>query len=260
MEEKFIITDIKRVIMVGRDEYLDEVTSFSHVLYSNEIIFHFSGESTVMFDDQTLETTPNTVRFLPKGRVSRYDVYRRDFGDCIDIFFQTDRAVSQKAFVVDATKNERIGRLFTRLFTTWIAKEEGYYHECISLLYSIFSELEKRRYFAEKQFLKIKPAVDVIHNSFLHETPTVAELAERSGISESYLKALFIKKYGVPPKKYIVQLKVDYACELLKLGRYTVTQVAELSNFSDVYFFSRQFKAYMGITPTQFIKKYKSSK
>ena len=48
--------------------------------------------------------------------------------------------------------------------------------------------------------------------------------------------------------------------ELLRLESYSVARVAELSGFSDVYFFSRQFKEYMGLTPTEFVKKYKSSK
>ena len=53
---------------------------------------------------------------------------------------------------------------------------------------------------------------------------------------------------------------LDHACELLRPERYTVTQVAELCNFSDIYFFSRQFKEYVGITPTRFTAKYRSSK
>ena len=60
------------------------------------------------------------------------------------------------------------------------------------------------------------------------------------------------------PKKYIIGLKMNYACELLRLERYTVTQVAELCRFSDVYFFSRQFKEYVGMTPTRFVKQYRS--
>ena len=79
-------------------------------------------------------------------------------------------------------------------------------------------------------------------------------------MGESYFQKLFKEIYGISPKKYIIQLKINHACDLLRLERYTVTQIAELCNFSDVYFFSRQFKEYMGITPTQFIKKYRSSK
>ena len=48
--------------------------------------------------------------------------------------------------------------------------------------------------------------------------------------------------------------------DFLQLGEYSVTYTAELCGFSDVYFVSRQFKEYMGITPTAFVKKYISSK
>lgn len=260
MKKDFIITDICRIIMVGKEEYPERRTVFETHVSSNELIFHISGDVTVFFDGLTLETRPGTIRFLPKGEVSHYEVDRHKPGECIDVFFQTDCPVAPEAFVIDASRKERIERLFKRIFTVWVAKEEGYYHECIALLYSIFAELEKKSYFSTHGFLKIKPAVDMIHNCFLQKTPSVGELSALCGISESYLKQLFKEKYGMPPKKYIIQLKINHACDLLRLERYTVTQIAELCDFSDVYFFSRQFKEYMGITPTQFIEKYRSSK
>jgi len=260
MEKDFIITKIDRIIMVGKEEYPEKKTAFGTRVSSNELIFHISGNVTVYFDDLIMETHPGTIRFLPRGEVSRYEVDRHMPGDCIDIFFQTDRPVACEAFVTDVLKNERIERLFKKVFVTWVSKEEGYYHECIALLYSIFAELEKSRYVPKDHYLKIKPAVDMIHSSFLQETPSIEKLSELCGISESYLKRIFREKYGISPKKYIIQLKINYACDLLRLERYTITQIAELCNFSDVYFFSRQFKAYMGISPTQFIKKYRSSK
>ena len=85
-------------------------------------------------------------------------------------------------------------------------------------------------------------------------------LAERSGINPSYLKKLFIKKFGMPPSKYIINLKINYACDLLQSGLYRISQVAELCGYADLYFFSRQFKDYMGISPSAFIENYKSSK
>lgn len=260
MEKDFIITKIDRIIMVGKEEYPEKRTAFGTHVISNELIFHISGDATVYFDGLIMETYPGTVRFLPKGEVSHYNVDRHKPGECIDIFFQTDRPVTHRAFVTDVSRDERIERLFKRIFVTWVAKEEGYYHECIALLYSIFAELEKKSYFSTQKFSKIKPAVDMIHSSFLQETPSMGELSALCGISESYLKQLFGEKYGISPKKYTIQLKINHACELLRMDRYSVTQVAELCNFSDVYFFSRQFKEYTGITPTQFIKKYKSSK
>ena len=87
MEEATVITEIKRVILVGKEEYRDVRTTFPHTLRSHELIFHFSGHSTIYFDDLVLEERANTVRFLPKGDNKRYEVLRHEHGEFIDVFF-----------------------------------------------------------------------------------------------------------------------------------------------------------------------------
>lgn len=260
MEDNFVITGIRRIIMVGKEEYNETLTAFGHTIRSNELIFNFSGHSTVYFNGLELEQHPNTIRFLPKGETSRYEVLRQENGECIDIFFETDRPVSEEAFVVSAAKNEIIGSLFRKIFSTWVGKGKGYYFESISLLYKIFAEMQNDSYVPKEHYEKIKPAVELIHNSFLKEDFSVPRLAAVCGMGESYFQRLFKEKFGTSPKKYIIGMKINHAAELLRIGSYSVSSIAELSGFSDVYFFSRQFKEYMGLSPTEFVKKYKSSK
>ena len=255
-----MITEIKRIVIVGKNEYSEPMLSFGHTLNYNELIFHFSGHATVFFDDLVLETKPNTIRFLPHGETRRYDVLRHEIGECIDVFFRADRPISKQAFVMNATQNEKIGALFKKLFSTWVSKKEGYYFESVSLLYRIFAEMQKDTAKPNRHKLKIAPAMDMIHSDFLTQDFSLSELAAICKMGESYFQKLFKEIHGISPKKYIIQLKINHACDLLRLERYTVTQIAELCNFSDVYFFSRQFNEYMGITPTQFVNKYKSSR
>lgn len=253
MEKEFVITEITRVIMVGKEDFSQPKNSFGRSLQQNELIFHFSGRTTVFFDDQILETTPNSIRFLPRGEALRYDVLRHEAGECIDVFFRTDRPVAPRAFVVSASQNEKIGMLFRRLFSTWVSRTEGYYFESISLLYRILAEMQKSTSSGHYR-QKIAPAIEIIHNEFLMSDLSVGMLGKACGMGESYFQKLFKKIYGISPKKYIIQLKINHACELLCLGAYSVSQIAELCNFSDVYFFSRQFKEYVGVPPTQFAK------
>ena len=260
MNDRFIITDINRVVMVGENEYSDKTSSFSADLKYNEIIFNFSGQSTVYFDDLVLENKPNTIRFLPAGEFKRYDVTRHEKGTCIFAAFQTDRPIFPCAFVTSVSKNEKLGMLFKKMFTVWVSKNAGYYFEALSILYKIFAELQNDDYVPKQHYLKIKPAIEYIHEHFLDEDLSIGALSNLCGIRESYFQRLFKEKYGMSPKKYIIQLKINHASELLFLERHTVSQIAEMCNFADIYFFSRQFKEYMGLTPTQFIKKYKSSK
>lgn len=260
MNQDFIITGIRRVVYVGEQEYTERVSTFSKDLPSHELIFHVSGRATVRFNGQVLETEPNTVRFLPAGKNTEYVVERREAGACFDICFYADRPISTEAFVLKCAKSEGIVALFKKAFSVWVAKGEGYYFECISLLYKIFAELQKQSYLPETQYQAIKPAIDYVNEHFLEEKISVAMLAERCGISPSYLKKLFVKKFGLPPSKYCIGLKINYACDLLQSGLYRISQVAELCGYADIYFFSRQFKNYMGISPSAFIEKYKSSK
>ena len=122
MEEKFVITEIKRIVMVGKNEYSTPMISFGNAVNHNELIFHFSGHATVFFDDLVLETKPNTIRFLPQGETRRYDVLRHERGECIDVCFSADRPLSHQAFVIDAMHNEKLGALFKKLFSIVIFK------------------------------------------------------------------------------------------------------------------------------------------
>ncbi len=260
MEKNFVITKILRIVMVGKDAYPDGLASFSPHMRCNELIFHFSGQVTVFFGDQVLKTQANTIRFLPKGEGSRHHVVINEPDECIAIAFLSDIPISAEAFVLDASQKQALGALFRRIFAAWMAKEDGSYFECVSLLYKIFAEMQKQSYSPYDHYKKIKPAVDAILEGFLQEDISVESLAQKCNMSPSYFKRLFKEKYGVPPKKYMIRLKIDHACDLLRTECYTVTQIAEICHFSGVYFFSRQFKEYMGITPTEFVKKYKSAK
>lgn len=260
MEQSFIVTGIKRVILVGKEEYPEQITEFRGQLYCNELIFNLSGDSVVRFNGKVFRCKENTVRFLPKGENREYIVERLEKGECIDIFFSSDRPAAEEAFVMTPQNSTAIAGLFRKVFSLWVAKGEGYYHECLSLLYKLLAELQKTDYFPQNRFGVIRPALEYINEHFLSEKISTVHLAQMCGLSESGLKKLFLQKFGVPPVRYMIQLKIRYACDLLRTERYTVTRTAELCGYNNVYFFSRQFKEYMGISPQTFMEKYRSSK
>lgn len=260
MENDFIVTKIDRVIFVGKNEYFEKTTSFTSDLNSHELIFHISGKSTVIFNGKVLDCDPDCIRFLPHGKNNGYKVIREELGDCIDVFFQSSKPLSDEAFCKRVSNASAVSALFKKLFSVWVAKNDGYYFECISLLYKIFSELQKQSYISQKGYSYIKPAVEYINQNFYTQKLSVVDLSKLCGISESYFKKLFIKNFGIPPIKYIIQLKINYACDLLKSDIYSVNQISALCGYESCYYFSRQFKNLMGISPTAFIEKYKSSK
>lgn len=260
MNNQFLITSIERVILVKKEEYPQRTTKFKNVLAANELIFHLSGNATVKFNNKLLHTKENTIRFLPAGKNSGYEVERFEGGECIDVFFQTDVPVSKDAFVSNAENNHLLAPLFKKLFSVWVSKQEGYYFECISLLYKIFAEMQKTNYIPKEKYEKIKPAVSYIQKNFNQEIVDSETLEALCDISYSYIKKLFMQNFGMSPKRYAIHLKLSYAGDLLSSGMYSLGQVSEMCGYESVSFFNRQFKNYYNMTPTDYIKKYKSSK
>ncbi|MDD6214022.1 MAG: helix-turn-helix transcriptional regulator [Firmicutes bacterium] len=72
------------------------------------------------------------------------------------------------------------------------------------------------------------------------------------GITPEYFRKIFRTYYGTSPVKYINELKLSHAKELLSSGMYSVTDAALQSGYSDMSFFSREFKKNTDVTPKDY--------
>ncbi|MFC5471743.1 response regulator [Cohnella suwonensis] len=80
-------------------------------------------------------------------------------------------------------------------------------------------------------------------------------LSDRFGLVPSYLSKVFAKYKGVSPAKFVVQLRVDKAKELLLKHPDLLTKdIAQLVGYTDASHFSRIFKRETGLYPTEFRK------
>lgn len=82
-------------------------------------------------------------------------------------------------------------------------------------------------------------------------------LAQKMGISEVYLRKLFLSNLGQTPKQYILDLRIKTAKSLLTNSSKSVTQISEECGFSSVYHFCRIFKSKTNMTPLEYSGKYK---
>ena len=93
--------------------------------------------------------------------------------------------------------------------------------------------------------------------SFMLENPcenlTLSEIAKKNNVSVSYVKLLFSTYAGISPKAYFNQLRVRRATELLGEG-ISVTEVADLLNFSSPNYFSAFYKKHTGLSPSELQK------
>ncbi len=87
------------------------------------------------------------------------------------------------------------------------------------------------------------------------DAPSVEELAQQAGYSAAHFSRMFQKVTGMTPRDYIVRARLSRATHLLNESTLNVGQIADALGYSDVYFFSRQFRQRMGVTPTAYRKR-----
>lgn len=132
-----------------------------------------------------------------------------------------------------------------------------------SMLISLFTQLAvmlSRLYsFApdenEHDIINIAKAASYIENHF-NESISVAKLAELSHYSERHFVRIFKNAYNCPPIEYVINLRINRACAMLKEPSAAISETAEKCGFDDVNYFSRLFKKRVGISPSEYRKKF----
>ena len=130
----------------------------------------------------------------------------------------------------------------------------------------LFSQLEKLfphiaenyfqliRNYSRRQYSNlIKACLDYIDFHFA-EPLTLAGLAVRFSVTDSYLSARFAKETGENLITYINTVRIRYACTLLEKLQISIQKVAELCGFTSSNYFARVFRQQMGISPTKYRK------
>lgn len=80
---------------------------------------------------------------------------------------------------------------------------------------------------------------------------SVGELAASMGLSNSQFTRRFKTITGVSPNRFIVEERLARAEAYLRETRLSVQAISARLGYRDVYFFSRQFRRFRGVTPTQ---------
>jgi len=204
--------------------------------------FRIQGNSTFSYDGGTFHATGGSTLFLPKGVAFRncrhapeelVIVHLKPFGDTPGVF----------RLYRDTGSLEP---LFRKLHTLW---ESGDYNRSMALLYEIFSLLEA----PESQVPQaIAPGVMLLRREFKNPKLTVEQAAAACFISQVYFRKIYRQHFGISPLQGLLNLRFDYAAQLLRSGYYSVEQVARQAGFSDVKYFRTAFARRFGFTPTQY--------
>lgn len=78
------------------------------------------------------------------------------------------------------------------------------------------------------------------------------ELSEQFAYSPNYLSRVMRKRYGLPPVRLGIEIRLDSAKHLLAVRDDSIQSIARQTGFNNVTYFARQFKLYTGMTMTAY--------
>ncbi len=105
----------------------------------------------------------------------------------------------------------------------------------------------------ENEHTVFNNAIGIINTNL--KTINVSTLSKKLHISERTLHDIFVLNTSCSPKKYILNLKFDTACFLLKNTSKTIGEISEFLGFSSPFHFSRFFSSKTNISPLKWRKK-----
>ncbi|MBK8808960.1 MAG: response regulator [Bacteroidales bacterium] len=100
----------------------------------------------------------------------------------------------------------------------------------------------------------IKQTLEFIHNNLSDENLDTNNIADKIGVSRSQLWRIFKNTTGKSLGDVIKDIRMQKAMEMLKTGKYRVSEVAFDVGYSDARYFARCFTKVYGKSPTSFIE------
>ena len=240
--KKITVTEISSVVTVysekGKCDKMVDRNSYA-------LSFCFEGQITYVQNGKEYTSGKGCAVLLPKG--GTYFIKRDKTGyfpvinfDCLDFLCDTVTVIPIHNENQLLTDYERIRKLF------FIGENRA---QIFSIFYDILNKLSSDNIPRE-----LLGAMRMIRDSFCDVSLTNAKLAHECKISEVYFRKLFTKHFGISPKQFIIDLRIQNAKQLLSEGVLSVSAISERCGFSNPYHFCRIFKQHTGATPLEYRK------
>lgn len=220
--------------------------------YADGLILYVKGGHRIDFADRALETSAGDLLYLPYR-----EVYGNRITENTTEYFQLDFLLYE---------NGSPARLFDtpRLFSADSAEKalpvmRRLYEETAAAATPLLRLVDTARLIALVKnegaggngsgdgMDRIRNAVSYIDEHYREDTPVTA-LAAMTGMCVSNLEKLFRKHLGLTPCAYRSAVRVRHA-KMLLAGGCTVFEAAQLSGFTDPFYFSRLFRKITGCAP-----------
>ncbi|GHV13052.1 AraC family transcriptional regulator [Spirochaetia bacterium] len=132
-----------------------------------------------------------------------------------------------------------------------IATINGYFYLFVGRLIDNYQNKLNKDKTKLTSFSRFDDAINYLNRN-VQRSVTVEELSYYLRLDTSQVYRIFKTNAGVSPQQYITNMRMQKACKLLAKTDLTIKDVSEWLHFEYQSHFTKLFKNYTGITPTEY--------
>ena len=212
--------------------------------------FRKRSDARIEYGDKCLHMRDGSISFFPADR----DYHRIAGIDKMTVIHFEVYNYDGKEIETYATENyQKAEYLFDRIYQTWNQLDPCRYYATAALINELLALIATEYLHKEEPEMEpITKAKRYIHDHYADPGLTIREVAASIGVSPEYLRRIFQRELGTPPKQYMQSLRIRKAAALLTSGYFSVKQTAQLCGFDDEKYFSIAFKTATGYSPSKY--------
>jgi len=228
-----------------------------------------SGRGEFIVNDVRYPVKSGDLVCVQKGSKESASVNSDDLMDCYCVnVYAKDQSGNDVLFpfqtVTHIGIHEDLIAHFQNLTATWLLREPCYKLKARAIFMLILAKChqlvfcndynEYRRNGNSNNQKRIDMVLQYILSHY-DEQISINEMAKMTKLSPLYFGALFKQETGKTFREYLNMIRINQAENLLNSGMYTVSEAAASCGFSDVFYFSKVFKKYRGVSPSEVLKR-----
>ncbi len=251
--------DFWEMVYIDKGEMICTADKNKFVLKSGEMTFHKPNEFHNLSGDNSVAPNVSIITFECKSRAMKYfegKIFKLDpeekamlsmlFNEGLSCFRLADKSnpLLQKLEKIDDAPfgSSQMTKNLLEIFLIKLSRHK-----------EISTKKMRRSYVIDGVDVpyNVKEILDYLSEN-VYGKITVGDVARKVGKSESTVKQLFsvYRKDGII--KYYNSLKIKEAKKLIREDKYNMTQISDMLHFESPQYFSKCFKAFTQMTPSEY--------
>lgn len=232
------------------------------------------AERLIITPGKTIVVRPGSIQFMHKHLYHRttyvsentLEAYKMKFRECVaehikevigkEVF---DNLFSQITIQLTENAQEKIIQLFQLIDEEWNHYDEYSNSAIEGYVTQIFIESlrgQSTATYGDLSNTRHLPLTDALHYMEINyaQDPSLDQTAKAIHISPAHLSRLFTSELETSYSRFLTEIKLNHAMQLLLNTKLPITEVAAQTGFKNSTYFSDVFKKYIGISPLQYRK------